>query len=294
MSSRPYCGTSPTCENPDGIFEFPDIAPGDYWITAQISVPFTPEQRALLETPGADPSLLPQPQTAVAAVRVANSDVDDVDLRFYPKLSLTGRILIDDSSLATLPDSKSLKLGLRQSFGAVWGSPQNAAFDAEGGFSTSNLLPGEYRVDVRGLPQAVFLVDARMGDRDVTNNVIRILSPQSEELTIRLSAKSGSVSGVVVNSSSKPVANATIVLVPISEANRPDRYKTTTAQADGRFHIEGIAPGDYTAYSWEAMEDNAWFDPSVVRQYETKGRLVHVAAASIEELQLTQIPAPTN
>ena len=294
MSVSPYCGTTPLCENTDGAFEMTGIAPGNYWITAQISLPLTPEQRTLLETPGADPSLLPQPQRAVAAVRVTDSDVNGVELRFYPKLSMTGRVLIDDSNLTTLRDPDSIKIGFRQSFGGVLGPVQNAVVDVQGRFSTSNLLPGEYRVDVRGLPQGVFLVDARMGDRDVTNNVIRILSPQSEELTIRLSAKGGSVSGVVVNSSSKPVANATIVLVPISEANRPDRYKTTTAQADGRFHIEGIAPGDYTAYSWEAMEDNAWFDPSVVRQYETKGRPVHVATASIEELQLTQIPAATN
>jgi len=74
----------------------------------------------------------------------------------------------------------------------------------------------------------------------------------------------------------------------------PDRDKTTAALDDGRFQIEGVAPGDSTAYSWEAMEDDAWLDPSVVRQFETKGKLDHVAAVSNEELQLMQIPACSN
>jgi hypothetical protein len=149
-------------------------------------------------------------------------------------------------------------------------------------------------VDVRGLPPGVFLVDARLGDRDVSTDVIRILAPQSDELNIRLSAKSGSVNGVVVDSASKPVSNAVIVLVPVNEVNRPDRFKTTTARNDGRFQIEGIAPGDYSAFSWEALDDNAWFDPNVVRQFEPKGKSVHVVASSNEELQLTQIPAASN
>jgi hypothetical protein len=208
---------------------------------------------------------------------------------------MSGRILIDDSNLAALPDSNSIKIGFRQPFGSVLGPVQNAVVDAQGRFSTGNLLPGEYRVDVRDLPPGVFLIDARLGDRDVSTDFIRILAPQSDELNIRLSTKSGRVNGIVVDSKSKPVANAVVVLIPVNESNRPDRYKTATARGDGRFQIEGIAPGDYTAFSWEALEeDNAWFDPKVVRQFEAKGKLVHVAAASHEDLQLTQIPASSN
>jgi len=96
------------------------------------------------------------------------------------------------------------------------------------------------------------------------------------------------------SSGSKPVPNAVIVLIPVNESNRSDRYKIATALGDGRFQIDGIAPGDYNAYSWETLEDNSWFDPNVVRQFEAKGKLFHVAEASNEELQLTQIPSMTN
>lgn len=294
MSVSPYCGTTPICENTDGAFEMAGIAPGNYWVTAQISVPLTPEQRTLLETPGADPALLPQPQRAVAAVRVTNSDVDGVELRFYPKLTMTGRVLIDDSTLPARPGEYTIKVGFRQSYSGGLGPATIAALDAAGRFSSGNLLPGEYRVEVHDLPPGVFMIDARLGDRDVSTDFIRILAPQSDELNIRLSAKSGNVNGVVVDSASKPVPNAVIVLVPVNESSRPDRYKTATAHGDGRFHIEGIAPGDYTAFSWETLEDNAWFDPNVVRQFEVKGKVVHVGASSTEELQLTQISATTN
>ncbi|HLQ77864.1 MAG TPA: carboxypeptidase-like regulatory domain-containing protein [Terriglobia bacterium] len=294
MSVVPYCGTSRTCENPGGAFELTDVAPGFYWLTGQISEPLTEAQRQIMQTPGADPSSFPQPQRAVAAVRVTNSDIDGVELRFYPKLSISGRALIDDSSLSTLSGVDSIRIEFRQSYAGSLGPIQNAALDPQGRFSTGNLLPGEYRVDVRGLPQQAFLVEARLGDRDVSNDLIRILAPQSDELSIRLSAKSGRVGGVVVDSSSKPAANATVVLVPVQDSKRPDRYKTTTALSDGRFEIEGLAPGDYTAFSWQAIEDYSWFDPNILRQYESKGKLVHVVASSNEELQLTQIPTSAN
>ena len=293
-SVTPYCGTGPLCQNVDGAFDMTDVAPGYYWISAQISQPLTPEQRKLLETPGADPSLLPQPQRAVAAVRVTNSDVDGVELRFYSKLSMTGQVLIDDSNLTAQTGLDSIRIGLRQSIAGVMGPVQNAVLDGQGRFSTGSLLPGDYRLDVRDLPPEVFIIDARLGDRDVSTELIRITAPPTEELNIHLSAKSGNVQGVVLGSNSKPVANATIVLIPINESNRPDRYKKAASSPDGRFQIQGIAPGEYSAYSWEAIDENAWFDPGVLRQFESKGTSIHVLASSNDELQLTLIPSTTN
>jgi hypothetical protein len=79
-----------------------------------------------------------------------------------------------------------------------------------------------------------------------------------------------------------------------TESNRPDRYKPATAGADGSFRIKGVAPGEYTAFSRQSLEDYAWFDPDVVWQFEAKGKSVHVAASSNGELQLTQIPSIAN
>ena len=294
MSVSPFCGSTPNCENKDGAFEMTGVAPGYYWVKAQISASLTPEQRALMEKPGGDPSLLPQPQVALTAVRVTNADVDGVELKFYPKLTLSGRVLIDDSPLLQLSNSESIKISLRPSIGTTLGPVQNVVLDAAGRFTSASLIPAEYRVDLRGLPQGFFLDDIRLGDRDVSTEIIPILAPQSDQMNIRLSAKSGRVYGVVVDSISKPVANAAVVLVPVNESHRPDRYKTTIARSDGRFEIEGIAPGDYTAFSWETLEDYSWFDPNVVRQFEGKGKPVRVVVGSNQELQVAQISAISN
>jgi len=294
MSVSPFCGSTPNCENKDGAFEMTGVAPGYYWVKAQISASLTPEQRALMEKPGGDPSLLPQPQVALTAVRVTNADVDGVELKFYPKLTLSGRVLIDDSPLLQLSNSESIKISLRPSIGTILGPVQNVVLDAAGRFTSASLIPAEYRVNLRGLPQGFFLDDIRLGDRDVSTEIIPILAPQSDEMNIRLSAKSGRVYGTVVDSISKPVANAAVVLVPVNESHRPDRYKTTIARSDGRFEIEGIAPGDYTAFSWETLEDYSWFDPNVVRQFEGKGKPVRVVVGSNQELQVAQISAISN
>ena len=38
-----------------------------------------------------------------------------------------------------------------------------------------------------------------------------------------------------------------------------------TTDAMGRFHIEGLPPGDYKAFSWEDIETGAWQDPDFIR-----------------------------
>ena len=248
---------------------------------------------ALLKRPEPTRPSLPQPQRAVAAVRVTNADVDAVELKFYPKLTITGRVLIDDSGLSTLSGADTIKSVSPVVLGCFrTGSKRDAG--CGGRFSTGNLLPRLSR-GCATCRQGVFLVDAA--------RLAIVMYPPTSSGYLRHASMNG-ISGSARKVEElmalswiqfrKPIPNAIIVLVPVDESNRPDRYKTATARGVGRFQIEGIAPGDYTAFSWEALEDNSWFDPNVVRQFESKGKLVHVVATLNQELQLTQIPAASN
>jgi hypothetical protein len=59
-----------------------------------------------------------------------------------------------------------------------------------------------------------------------------------------------------------PVANATVVAVPEERYRQlPDRFGIGATDQHGQFTIRGMAPGSYTFYAWQDMEEGVWRDP---------------------------------
>ena len=63
-----------------------------------------------------------------------------------------------------------------------------------------------------------------------------------------------------------------------------------TTDETGKFHLEGIAPGDYSLFAWEDIDDSLWRDPEFVRRNEASGRPVHIVESGNENVELTAIP----
>jgi len=93
------------------------------------------------------------------------------------------------------------------------------------------------------------------------------------------------VSGSVVDST-KPVENASVALIP-GASDRRDLYKTAITDAAGRFRLTGIAPGDYTLFAWSDVPNSAWLDPEFIKQYEDRGKPLHIEEGSAVNAQLT-------
>jgi len=87
------------------------------------------------------------------------------------------------------------------------------------------------------------------------------------------------------------MANAKVALVPdFAYRNRDDLYRNVTTDASGRFKIGGIALGDYRAFAWEEIADGAWQDPEVLREIESRGKMVRVGDGEQSALELVAIP----
>ena len=52
----------------------------------------------------------------------------------------------------------------------------------------------------------------------------------------------------------------------------------------------GIAPGEYKLFAWELLAPYSYFDPDVLREYETKGTPIVISEASREAVELRVIP----
>ena len=80
------------------------------------------------------------------------------------------------------------------------------------------------------------------------------------------------------------------MLIPARGISRIDLYKTSVTDDNGRFTIRGITPGDYKIYAWEALEQFAYFDSDLLRQFEQKGKFMQIAEGSKEIVEVKIIP----
>ena len=63
-----------------------------------------------------------------------------------------------------------------------------------------------------------------------------------------------------------PAADISVILLPDARS----RNVTTTTDVR-RFHFDRVVPGDYKVFSWEEVEDGAWYDADFMTANESHG-----------------------
>src|SRR5207247_2155302 len=119
-----------------------------------------------------------------------------------------------------------------------------------------------------------------------------ITSKVPPPLQIAVSSGAATVTGIVQTSIDnvprKPVAGATIALVPeIRRRQNRALYLSATTDATGRFTIHNIAPGDYKLFAWESIPATAFQNSGFVAKFEDQGVVVHVGQNTAATVDLT-------
>jgi hypothetical protein len=68
-------------------------------------------------------------------------------------------------------------------------------------------------------------------------------------------------------------------------------FRSTVSDANGRFTIPNVVPGDYKLYAWEVLEPFAYFDPDVLQRDQPKAKNIHVAEFGNQTADIRVIPA---
>ncbi|SPE44954.1 conserved exported hypothetical protein [Candidatus Sulfotelmatobacter sp. SbA7] len=262
---------------PDGQFEVLGVASGSYLVRASA---------------GMDS----QPLTAHQDVNVVAADVEGVKLAPLPSFRLSGHLRVEGRASGALsqysvnlrvPDDPGFFLAL-DFFGA------NAPVDRLGNFEWKSVIPGNYIVQVYGGDgQGFFLKSVTLGGRDIPTG---FTASGPATLDLLVSYKGGTVEGMVVEKekdvdNDHPVANATVVAVPEEKYRKlPDRFGTGATDQHGRFTIRGLAPGTYTLYAWQDLEEGVWRDPDFLKSQEANGTAVKVEEGSHRQVELKLSP----
>ena len=69
-----------------------------------------------------------------------------------------------------------------------------------------------------------------------------------------------------------------------------DRFGIGSTDQHGRFTIRGLAPGSYTLYAWQDLEEGVWRDADFLKSQEANGKTVKVEEGSHQQVELKLSP----
>jgi len=257
----------------DGSFVIRDVAPGAYTLLATVE--------------GAQ-----VPMMARQALQIVSNNVDDVRLSPQAGGWIHGRLRMENKSGGRF-DASQIFLTLRSAdgdddmlgaFSMGEGFSHLAHVAADGTFEWKSVPPGNYYVQLAGeggmnddMNGNLFLKSALAGGREVGDAGVSV-NGGAVLLDLVASGDGGVVEGVVTNQKGEPVANAVVVAVPETRLRaRVERYRKTVSDQSGRFTLRGVEPGDYTLFSWESVEGEAYYNPEFLKNYEGQGSGLRVS-----------------
>jgi hypothetical protein len=158
-------------------------------------------------------------------------------------------------------------------------------------------VPGAFPVPARQTPGTrsnLYVKSVRLGNADVLNGGLHFDDRPDAPLEIVIGTTPGSLDGVVINQNHQPVASVAVLLLPdLPRRGRMDLYRTVSSDANGRFSIEQVPPGDYVAFAWDGIDTGEWQNPEFVAQYEARGTRIRVRDDARTTVELTALnPSP--
>ena len=245
---------SQTYDPATGNFEMRNIVPGSYALQANAGT-----------------------VTARAPVEVVNSDVTNIALDLSGGVDIAGKVQIEGGgALPSAPVRIQLRPIVKGASNFVGFAPAAQAMPADGTFKIERVLAGEYRAAV---PQIAghYVKELRFDRNDALNSPIEVRQSGTPPVfEVLISPNVAQIEGVVTDERNQPEAGVQVVLVPDKNRDRPELFKAGVTDQAGRYTMKDIAPGDYKLFAWEALDSFGYFDPDLLKQYDARGKPIHV------------------
>jgi hypothetical protein len=263
----------------DGSFEIGSVPPGSYHVAAMVA-------QGMMSVHGKAP------------VDVSREDVENVTIPLTGGAGVRGAIRLDgnnsqqvEQAQTTKPTFGSVRVQLIPMDGIAFNAPNAVAKD-DGSFLIESAGADRFRVSVYNLPQGTWLKSVRAGDREVLETGMDLTAGAPAQIEIVLGSGVGQVSGLVRDAKQQAAAGAMITLLPSPmKEERNDLYKLVSADQNGQFTLQGIAPGEYQIFAWEEIDPGRYTDPEFLKTHESAATKVSVKANGQAQVNLVQVPA---
>jgi hypothetical protein len=137
-------------------------------------------------------------------------------------------------------------------------------------------------------PSAGYVVRRiQLEGKDITEEGLTISGSAKVQLEIVVAKDGAQIEGTVVDKEEKPVAGATVLLVPEPRLRtRAGLFQDRTTDQSGRFRMETVPPGTYNLFAWDDVEPGIWWDPDFLENYEDKGTPLILKAKENQSVKL--------
>jgi protocatechuate 3,4-dioxygenase beta subunit len=273
--TSPLMTTYPSSFKPDGSFEIQNVPPGSYDLAATMT-----DGNAHVFN-GRIP------------IEVGTRDLEDVRLPIHPSAEVRIRILLDGNLQPPRPraGAQLMSTEIGTTFLDAVG-PNGPVVDSSGAFVVSNVPEGRYSVRVGAVPANSYISDIRQGGISIYDSGLVVGSSAPEPVEVMLSSGALSIRGKTLGSDGKPVASATVVLIPPpARRQNAQMYRTIRADRNGEFSMNNVAPGEYKVFAWESVPNTAYMNASFMEKYESRGRTITISQGSNLNFDVTVIPA---
>jgi hypothetical protein len=233
----------------DGAFAISGVRPGAYHLSV---------------TQNSGPRVMWAEQPVLVAAR----DVEGVQLAAAPSASFPGTVIVEGPR-----PSKPLNLRVTLDPAERFGFSETALPKADGTFTITS-GPLLFALHVIGIPPELYLREIRFGAEDASAGRLD-LRRGTAPLSLVLASNPGRIAGIVETAAGKPAPGVLVAITPADPGiRRHDLTRTVYTDADGRFEVYSLAPGDYKVFAWER------FDTTLAASLEFR-RLVGGSATTI-------------
>jgi Carboxypeptidase regulatory-like domain len=254
-------------QKPDGSFEIPEVLPGSYILTT-----------LWLDEGKVYSSRMP--------VDVGNANVEGLAVTISAGTDINGRVvwdgrpILEKDELIVSPEPKDA--------GRIFGG--SARVNPDNSFTLKDVGDGAYTADVGGESKDCYIKDITYVGNSVLDDGFTVVRGSPAFLEITISSRGARVQGAVTGEDGLPASGVWVALVPdAAHASQHRLYKQQTTDQYGHFDLRGIAPGDYTLFSWDEVEEGAWEDPDFLKPFEDKAQAVTVQAGDTKSFNIVAI-----
>jgi hypothetical protein len=258
-------------------FEYRTVPPGDYWIMA-----------------AAVPAAGGVTEFAAMRVTIAGEDLPALTLRTERGMAIDGRVEVDGAD--RLPSLAGLHVIAHEqeyqlpSPGRGAPAPGSDIAVREDGRFTIGSLFGPRLIRLARLPAGFALQRVWLAETDITDTVTDFRATNAPRpMRIILTSRTATLSGEVTDDRGGTPAEARIVIFAEDERlwGLHSRFvRSVTADASGRFAIDGLLPGRYLVSAVPYLEDDAWTDVDVLRQLRAHAVPLTLGARQEETITL--------
>jgi hypothetical protein len=270
---------------PDGSFEFRNVSPGAYRVTAS---------RRPTSTGDAPFSISPgrgaDSEWATADVALNGEHLDGISMVLQPGLRVSGRVVFEGTG--SLPsDLTAMRVTVTPVPAPVGGSRiLPIPVGAKGTFEITNLLPGAYALGLTlpaGVAEKWWPRSGLAGGRDVLDFPLDLQAGTGvPEVVFTLSDRRSSVSGVLQAADGQRRPEH-VVLFSADRADwhpRSRRIRAVRPATDGSYRVDDIPPGEYLIAVLSGAEPDGWHERTLLERLAASA--IRLTIAEGEEIHL--------